>query len=77
MKIPYTAETKASITAEQKQAGKFLVEVQKHVDGEFLIFDDKPQADTPIPLEQKIKALEARLAALEKVKMPVVSGVEP
>ncbi len=60
MKIKVTDETVEAVKTEQKARGMFLIEVQNHADGHFLVFDDKPQADTPPSLEERIKILETK-----------------
>ena len=51
---------------EQSALGKVLVEVQNHEDGDFLVFASAP---TTVSTEERLMAIEARLTALEKVKV--------
>jgi len=68
IKIAYdkTDIDKDTKIAEQESSGKVLVEVQKHEDGDFLVFAD---ASTTISAESRLTAIEARLTTLEKVKV--------
>jgi len=51
--------------AEQTTTGKVLVEVQNHIDGDFLVFADAPLTPA-VSTEERLKTIEARLTALEK-----------
>ena len=70
MKIPYD-KSKADLDAkraEHEAQGKVLIEVQNHEDGDFLVFGDKPSAPA-VSTDERLKAIEARLMALEKGKV--------
>lgn len=56
---------KATTLTEQKKAGLYLVEVQDHADGAYLIFDTMPQKET-VTLEQRIAKLEGQVKSLAK-----------
>jgi hypothetical protein len=58
------AEREALIQQETT-AGKVLVEVQNHEDGNYLIFADAPPAPVST-VESRLAALESRVMALEK-----------
>lgn len=65
-----TEKEAAQIEAEQKARGFTLIEVQNHIDGNFLVFDDgKPE----LTLEERVRQLESRVEALEsrKVGQPI------
>lgn len=65
IKIPYDKTKVADFEAkraEHEAAGKVLTEVQNHETGDFLVFGDPP----PLTLEERVTALEASVAALEK-----------
>ena len=69
--ISFTPETKDSIIAERKKAGRILIEVQSHIapDGKRqnnLVFDTKPRVE-PLTLEQRIALLEAEIARINRV----------
>ena len=51
--------------AEQTTTGKVLVEVQNHIDGDFLVFADAPPEPAQ-STEERLTAIEARLMVLEK-----------
>ena len=53
---------------EQAAAGKVLVEVQNHHDGDFLVFADAPVIP-PISITERVTTIEARLTVLEKAKV--------
>ena len=65
IRIPFTLETKESITKAQEAKGLILIEEQLHHDGKFLVFSSQPlineTAVTLESLEQRVKALEAKL----------------
>jgi len=70
MKTPYD-KTKLDMDAkiaEQTAAGKVLIEVQNHEDGDFLVFEDAPLPPVQTT-EERLTAIEARLTALEKAKI--------
>ncbi len=71
-KIPFTGETKDAIAKEQKAMGLFLIEEQHHFDGQFLVFDTKPQSnevpETIASLTAKVKALDEKVKVLEAKK---------
>lgn len=67
-KIAYdkTDDMEAKIIAEQAALGRVLVEVQNHVDGDYLVFTDTPPPPPPPTIEEEIAEIKARLAAIEK-----------
>ncbi len=69
MKIPFMIETKEAIIKEQKLKGLYLVEMQHHADGKFLIFDSKPLGENPPTLEQRIAELEKQVAELKTKRL--------
>lgn len=62
IKIPYdkTTEDMESKIKEQAALGRRLVEVQNHIDGDFLVFTDEPLENS-----SSLKALEERITKME------------
>jgi hypothetical protein len=66
-----TDEDIKRIEAEQAVDGFKLVEVQNHVDGDFLVFDDgRPE----ITVEEWVWSLEKRVNALEDTYASIASN---
>lgn len=68
--IDFTDETKKTIIAEQKALGFRLIEEQRHIDGNHLIFTDEPYIEPEPPRDPlaEIDELKARVEKLEKKK---------
>jgi len=67
--IPFTTdEERDIIIAEQKKKGLFLIEVQRHFTGKFLVFDDTPlvikSVDTIESLTARVKELESKISVI-------------
>lgn len=61
-----TAASKAKLVEEWiTEKGYYLIEEQLHNDGKWLIFRSEPLPEPETSAEDKIKALEARIEALE------------
>jgi hypothetical protein len=58
-------QSEGDVIKEQKGKGLYLIEVQDHFDGKFLLFDSKPQSvvvpDTIASLSARVKELEDKL----------------
>jgi ubiquinone biosynthesis protein UbiJ len=63
--LDYTDETREAIIAEQKALGFILVEDQRHLDGNHLIFE-RDLASEVDEIKANIDDLKARVGKLEK-----------
>lgn len=61
--IDYTDETREAIIAEQLALGFILIEDQRHLDGNHLVFEGKPEPVRDSAAE--IDGLKARVGKLE------------
>jgi len=66
-KIPFNDENRAEIIAKQAALGYRLVEEQRHLDGNWLIFTNEPEPpELPRDLPGEIDNLKARVEKLER-----------
>lgn len=63
--IDYTDDTKETIIAEQEAQGFRLIEDQRYIDGNHLIFSDEP---LPRALAAEIDEIKAKMADYDDLK---------